>query len=83
MTVEKGISHNNQINSIHRNSTSYQTINYRMCIALNGNGIDFYNSQPAVAEFFLNEERRYCVPDFGTYLKTDFILKFFCKESGL
>ncbi|XP_071053673.1 zinc finger protein 862-like [Onthophagus taurus] len=52
MTVEKVISHHNQIKLTHRMSTSEETINAKMFIALNGIGTAHYDPRLAVDEFF-------------------------------
>lgn len=83
MTVEKVISHYNQINSIHRLSTSDETINCRMHITLNGIGTASYDPRPAVAEFLRKKERRYREPDLTLYQQRDFVQKFFRNEKGL
>lgn len=58
-------------------------MNGRICIALNGKGIDFYDPRSAAAEFLEIKELRYPKPDFYTCLNIDFIIIFFREESGL
>jgi len=83
MTVEKVISHYNQIKSNHRLSTSDETMNSRMFVALNGVGTALYDPRPAVAVFLRKKARRYREPDLTLYSDRDFVRKFFRKDGGL
>lgn len=82
MTIEKVISHSNNIKLIHRLLTSEETINARMFITLYRVGTAVYDPRPAVAEFLRKEERPNRELDFGLYVERDFIQNFFRENSS-
>lgn len=59
MTVEKVISHYNQIKFIHRLTTSDEIIYSTMFVILIGIDSAVYDPRPAVARFLRKKERRY------------------------
>ncbi|KAG5861413.1 hypothetical protein JTB14_038203 [Gonioctena quinquepunctata] len=77
MTVERVISHYNNMKIPFRMSSNNDTLNDRLMIALNGQGTAYFDPRPAIAEFF----RRYREPTPEIYTNKDFIKKFFRKET--
>lgn len=74
MTVEEVISHYNQLKSSHGASTSEETLNSILFVALNGVGRAHYDPRPAIAEFLMNKkERRYHEPELSIYSNREFV----------
>ena len=77
MRVERVVSCLNNIKTPERASTSLDTLNDRIHIALNGSGTSTFDPRPCVAKFFASKERRDSFPHCTTYKQQPFVQKFF------
>jgi len=66
MVVERAVSHYNIFRNDKQLSMSLQTVNDRLLIALNGNGMGQFDPRPAVANFLCSKQRRYREPKLET-----------------
>ena len=80
MQTERIVSNHNIVASDARVSTTDDTINYRLFIALNGIGTAHYDPRAAFAHFLAAKERRNREPDFETYSRRQFLKKLFRKD---
>lgn len=81
MGIERVVYHSNQIKSIHRDSTSEETLTKRLTIAMNGAGTANYDPRPAVIRFLQAKDRRFQSSDFKICQNIDFIKKIFRTDS--
>lgn len=81
MGTERVVSHFNQVKSVHRQSTTEETIRKRLTISLNGVGTARYDPRPAVIRFLQSKDRRFRVSDPELYQNHDFVKKFFREDS--
>lgn len=83
MGTERVISHHNEIKSIHRESTTAETITKRLTISMNGVGTAHYDPRPAVIKFLQAKDRRFRSSDFEVYQNREFVTKFFRIDSTI
>lgn len=83
MGTERVVSHHNQIKSIHRESTTEETITKRLTIAMNGVGTAHYDPRPAVIKFLEAKDRRFRSSDFEVYQNRDFVKKNFRSDTTI
>ena len=83
MGTERVVSHHNQIKSIHRESTTEETITKRMSVSINGVGTAKYDPRPAVIRFLEAKDRRFRSSDFEIYQNRDFVKKYFRSETTI
>lgn len=77
MRVERTVSAYNRLKTSDRASLLNETINDRLCIALNGTPTSKFDPRPIVATFLSKKTRRQKLPDISTYKNREFIAKFF------
>lgn len=80
-STEKAVSIHTILKTNKQSCCSRETLNWRMCIALNGTGTAFYDPRPAVAKFSESKERRRKLPDEEIYKDRQDVKKFFSKDS--
>ena len=83
MSTERAVSHFNTIKSPHRMSMKADTVNDRLVIAVKGVGTANYYPKPAVASFLQKKQRRQCLPKTESYVKREFVKKFFRKDDSI
>ncbi|ESN94266.1 hypothetical protein HELRODRAFT_164073 [Helobdella robusta] len=83
MITERVISCHTELKSDLRSSMSRNTVNDRLCIALNAIGTANFDPRPAVADFLSSKTRRSTLPDDELYRNWEFVKKFFNTENNL
>lgn len=77
MITERVISCHTELKSDLRASMLRETVNDRLCIALNSAGTANFDPRPAVAAFLATKARRSTLPDDELYRNREFVKKFF------
>ncbi|ESO06003.1 hypothetical protein HELRODRAFT_160109 [Helobdella robusta] len=83
MITELVISWHTELKSDLRSSMSRNTVNDRLCIALNAIGTANFDPRPVVADFLSSKTRRSTLPDDELYRNREFVKKFFNTENNL
>ncbi|ESO06008.1 hypothetical protein HELRODRAFT_160114 [Helobdella robusta] len=83
MITELVISWHTELKSDLRSSMSRNTVNDRLCIALNAIGTANFDPRPVVADFLSSKTRRSTLPDDELYQNREFVKKFFNTENNL
>ena len=81
MITEREISCHTELKSDLRPSMSRETVNDRLCIALNVAGTANFDPRPVVADFLASKARRSTLPDDELYKNREFVKKFFSCDS--
>lgn len=81
MITERVISCHTELKSDLRSSMSRETVNDRLCIALNSAGTAHFDPRPSVADFLTMKKRRNTLPDNELYKNREFVKKFFSRDN--
>lgn len=80
-STERAVSIHTILKTSKQSRYARETLNLRMCIAVNGTGTAFYDPRPAVAKFLEDKDRRRRLPDEDVYKDKEDTKKFFAKDS--
>jgi hypothetical protein len=83
MMTERAVSYHTQLKTDQRSSMSRNTVNDRLCIAMNSSGTAHFDPRPCVAKFITIKDRRQRLPDKELYTQREFVKKFFSDSSNL
>lgn len=81
MLTERAVKCHTLLKSDLRSSLSRDSMNDRMCIALNSPGTANFDPRRPVATFLSRKERRNKLPDSDIFVQRDFVKNFFAREN--
>lgn len=81
MLTERAVKCHTLLKSDLRSTLSRNSMNDRMCIALNSSGTANFDPRRSVATFLSRKERRNKIPDSDLFVQRDFVKNFFALEN--